>query len=87
MTITSEHKGMVRYIDNKLISLIARASGAPRMKSAGLYLHVKTGDSIDVGDPLFTIYSSTKSRLKEASRLAHELSPIRVGSIISDIIR
>jgi len=87
VTITSEHKGMVRYIDNKLISLIARASGAPRMKSAGLYLHVKTGDSIDVGDPLFTIYSSTKSRLKEASRLAHELSPIRVGSIISDIIR
>ncbi len=87
MTITSEHKGRVRYIDNKLISMIARASGAPRTKSAGLYLHVKVGDSIDTNDPLFTIYSPTKSRLKEASNLADKLSPIRVGSIISNIIK
>ncbi len=87
VTVTSDHKGRVRYIDNKLISLIARAAGAPRTKSAGLYLHVKVGDSIDVGDPLFTIYSSTTNRLEEANKLAESLSPIRVGSIISDIIR
>jgi AMP phosphorylase len=87
MTVVSDHKGRVRYIDNKLIAVIARAAGAPRTKSAGLYLHVKVGDSIDIGDPLFTIYSPTTSRLKEASGLAYKLAPIRVGSIISDIIR
>jgi AMP phosphorylase len=87
ITITSGHKGRVRYIDNKLISMIARASGAPRTKSAGLYLHVNVGDSIDAGDPLFTIYSPTKGKLKEASDLAEKLSPIRVGSIISNVIR
>ncbi|MBN2014804.1 MAG: AMP phosphorylase [Candidatus Altiarchaeota archaeon] len=87
MTIISEHKGRVRYIDNKLISAIARAAGAPRVKSAGLYLHTSIGDKIDVGDPLFTIYSTSKGRLKEASDLAYKLAPIRVGSIISDVIR
>ncbi len=87
MTIISEHRGRVKYIENKIISTIARAAGAPRIKSAGLYLHVKVGDEIDVGDPLFTIYSTSKNRLKEANNLAYKLYPIKVGGIISDIIR
>lgn len=87
VTIISEHKGRVRHIDNKLISSIARLAGAPRNKSAGIYLHVGVGDTVDVGDPLFTIYSASKSKLKEASDLTYRMPPIRVGSIISDVIR
>jgi AMP phosphorylase len=87
MTIISEHKGRVRYIDNKIISSVARIAGAPRTKSAGIYLHTSVGDSVDVGDPLFTIYSASKGRLKEASDIAYKLQPIRIGSIISDVIR
>ncbi|HEX54769.1 MAG: AMP phosphorylase [Candidatus Altiarchaeales archaeon] len=81
-TITSEHKGRVRHIDNGIISRIARAAGAPRSKGSGIYMHVSVGDCVNVGDPLFTIYSSTNSRLEDAVRLSQELSPIRVGSII-----
>ncbi len=87
LTIMSEHKGRVRYIDNKIISAIARAAGAPRTKSAGLYLHTRVGLEVAVGDPLFTIYSNSSTKLKEASDLAYNLSPVNVGSIISDIIR
>jgi AMP phosphorylase len=87
VTIISEHKGRVRYIDNRLISAVARAAGAPRTKSAGIQLHIGVGDSIEVGDPMFTIYSASKGKLKEASDLTYKLAPIRVGSIISDVIR
>ncbi|HIE33699.1 MAG TPA: AMP phosphorylase [Candidatus Altiarchaeales archaeon] len=86
-TVSSEHKGRVRHIDNGMISRIARTAGAPRSRGSGIYMHVNVGDCVNVGDPLFTIYSSTNSRLEDAVRLSETLSPIRVGSIISDVIR
>ena len=85
-TIVSDYKGRVGYIDNRGISMIARTAGAPRDKGAGVYLHVTVGDIVNIGDPLFTIYSSSENRLKEAVSLAEECKPIRVGSIITRAI-
>ncbi len=85
-TITAINKGKVRFIDNKLISRIARAAGAPRIKSAGIYMHVGVGDSVKPGDPLFTIYGGDEGKLDDAIGLSEKLIPVRVGSVISDIM-
>lgn len=80
--ITANHKGDIRYIDNGSISHIARAAGAPKVKSAGIYLHVRVGDSVIVGDPLFTIYSNDNDKLNDAIRLTNKLNPVQVGGVI-----
>lgn len=86
-TINADNKGRVRYIDNKKISQVARAAGAPKDKSSGVYLHVRVGDSVKVGVPLFTLYSMNSSKLEEAIRLANKLQPIVIGGVILDTLK
>jgi len=80
--VESGSKGRVKHIDNKLISKVARAAGAPRDKSSGVFLHVGVGDSVRVGDSLYTIYSASEDKLDEAVRLTEQLVPVRVGGVI-----
>jgi len=80
--VKSTIKGRVRYMDNKLISRVARAAGAPKDKEAGVFLHTNVGDDIKVGEKLFTIYSRVEEKLEEAVRLTEQLVPVRVGGVI-----
>ena len=80
-------KGRVRHIDNKRISQVARATGAPKDKSAGVYLHVKVGDSVKAGHPLFTLYSHSNRRLDDAIQLTNKLQPIKVGGVILNTLK
>lgn len=85
--IESDAKGRIRYIDNKKISHVARAAGAPKDKSAGVYLHVQVGDSVKIGDPLFTLYSPSSRKLEDSIRLTNKLRPIRVGGVILNTLK
>ena len=49
-------------------------------------MHVNVGDSVKVGDSLFTIHGASENKLDEAITLAREFNPIMVGSIISGVI-
>jgi AMP phosphorylase len=80
--IVSDRKGRVRSISNKAISLVARVAGAPRDKLAGVYLEVGVGDSVKVGDPLYTIYSENGSKLEDSVRVANAIKPVQVGGVI-----
>lgn len=80
--IQSELKGNVKFIDNKLISKVARAAGAPKNKEAGVYLHVRVGELVKKGDTLFTIHSKTEGKLSEAIELAEKTKPIAVGGLV-----
>lgn len=64
--VPSWASGKVQEIDNKLISHIARIAGAPKDKTAGLFLHKKLGDDVKQGEFLYTIYASSPDRLKYA---------------------
>lgn len=81
-TVISDCKGRIGHIDNRMISHIARIAGAPKDKSSGIYLHVRSGDPVRIGDPLFTIYSSNSRKLDDAVTLANKLNPIRAGNVI-----
>jgi AMP phosphorylase len=85
--ISSTTKGKVRFMDNRLISRVARAAGAPKNKEAGVYLHVGVGDSVDKDDKLFTIYSIHESKLSDAIQLAEQLEPVKVGGhVLEEVI-
>jgi AMP phosphorylase len=80
--IQSELKGNVKFIDNKLISKVARSAGAPKDKEAGVYLHVRVGELVKKGDTLFTIHSKTEGKLSDAIALAEKNKPITVGGLV-----
>jgi thymidine phosphorylase len=51
------HSGRIVHIDNRKIAQLAKLAGAPDVKAAGLLMHVKLGDEVVLGKPLFTIYA------------------------------
>ena len=67
--LTSKKTGVVKHIDNQLINQIARFSGAPGDKGAGVYLHVHRNDNVKIEDKLLTIYSENSDKLGHSLKL------------------
>ncbi len=86
--VKSSERGYIASIDAREIGLVSCVLGAGRTKlgdkidpKAGIALKVKVGDSVDVGDPLATLYTDkegvipeSRDRLRTAFRVA-EASP------------
>lgn len=70
--VKSSKSGIVREIDNEIISKIARLAGAPKDKGAGLYLSKKVNDPVRKGELVYTIYSANSFKLKFAQQLARK---------------
>ena len=62
----SKNQGRVEYIDNKLLTRVAKLAGAPEEKGAGIYLNVHLKYKVKKNDILFTLYSENQSKLKYA---------------------
>jgi thymidine phosphorylase len=58
--------GIVTSLDNRRLATLAKLSGAPESKAAGLEMHVKLGDRIGVGEPLCTIHAEAKGEMRYA---------------------
>ncbi|MHA2503950.1 MAG: AMP phosphorylase [Candidatus Kariarchaeaceae archaeon] len=86
-TLTAPKDGYVVGIDNKSVNNIAKAAGCPKDKESGIVLHARQGDYLHQGDPLFTIYSVSESKLSLASQTALTQSPMMLeGMIIRRIV-
>jgi len=68
-SVESPKKGVVKSVNNKLIVKIARISGAPEDKAAGMYLNVRRNNHVHHEDVLFTVYSNSMKRLQFAKDL------------------
>jgi len=75
--ILANKNGAIKEIDNKKINSLARIAGSPLDKAAGLYLYKHVGEKIKKGEKILTIYSESKSRLKESLRFFHSQKPIK----------
>jgi putative thymidine phosphorylase len=73
-SITANHSGKIKAIDNRTISRIARLAGAPSDITAGLYIYTHKKQKVSKGDILFTIYSNSAMKLKCAKDYALEKS-------------
>jgi len=78
----AKDNGRIHFINNKSISAIARAAGAPADKGAGIYLHVDKGDKIKHGQKLFTIYAESERKLTLAHEMAENMYPFEMDKII-----
>ena len=76
--ILMKRNGEIKDIDNKKINSLARITGCPMDKSAGLYLYKHIGDKLEKGEKIITIYSESKSRLREAINFLTSKKPIKI---------
>lgn len=58
--------GVVKKINSKNATIIAKILGAPRHKGAGIFLEKKIGEMIKSHEVLYTLYSENEYNLKEA---------------------
>ncbi|PHP66994.1 thymidine phosphorylase [Zhengella mangrovi] len=79
--VLAQTGGRVLSIDNRKLAKTARFAGAPEVKAAGLELHVKTGESVEAGQPLFTLHADAKGELGYAMDFVSSHGPImRIGA-------
>ena len=63
--------------NNKGINSLCRVLGTPETISAGVYLHKQRG-KIARGESLITLYSESKSKLRDGMRFIKEFKPIKI---------
>jgi AMP phosphorylase len=76
--IHSEENGNIQWINNRAMAQIARVSGAPKTKGAGVLLKKKLGDKVAKEDVLYRIYSKSEQKLESALLLAQKLKPVGI---------
>jgi len=64
--IKAEKSGVLERIDNRKIAKLAKLSGAPQSKSAGILLNTHLGENIEENQLLYTIYAESKGELNYA---------------------
>ena len=64
--ICSTVSGIVKSIDNRKISRIAKLAGAPDHPCAGMRFYSPLGKKVKKGDALYTIYTETEGELEYA---------------------
>jgi putative thymidine phosphorylase len=67
--VKAKSDGVVKDIENHVIKEVAHALGTPNIKKAGLFLHKQIGEKFSAGEPLFTLYSTSESRLDLALKI------------------
>ena len=64
--LKASKSGIVKKLNSKDITIIARLLGAPTQKGAGIFLDKKIGKNVEKGDTVLTLYSEKEDNLKEA---------------------
>ena len=70
--IKAEKKGVVLWINNSAVTEVARAAGSPKDKAAGIQFYKKVGDSVKVGERLFTVCADKARKLERAEQVLEE---------------
>ncbi len=77
-TFKAKKSGKIMDIDNITIAKVARVAGAPKDKGAGIMLHKHETNKVKKGEPVFTIYSENKKRLKFALEMLGRIGGISI---------
>jgi AMP phosphorylase len=80
--IFAKNEGYIQDLSIGKLTDIAKIAGAPYDKGAGVLLHIEPNDSVNRGDLMFTIYASSKEKLKSAEEFAKKNNPISLENVI-----
>lgn len=64
--VLAQRDGLVRAIDSRRLARVAKLAGAPTAPAAGLELHVRLGDRVEKGMPLFFLHAEAPGELNYA---------------------
>jgi thymidine phosphorylase len=64
--IEAPHDGVIKRIDNRRLAKVAKLAGAPEDAAAGLDLHIRIGDAVTKGEPLYTIHADSEGEREYA---------------------
>ncbi|HZE87855.1 MAG TPA: thymidine phosphorylase [Methylomirabilota bacterium] len=64
--VLAKHKQVVKKINSKNATVLAKILGAPAQKKSGIYLHKKIHEQTAINEPMYTLYSESAYFLKEA---------------------
>ncbi|OIO24745.1 hypothetical protein AUJ14_05550 [Candidatus Micrarchaeota archaeon CG1_02_55_22] len=79
-------EGKVSHIDNKAISRVLRALGAPQDVRAGMILKVAKGQRITPGEELFELLASKPEYLDYGIKTAKALQVVEVERVVFDVM-
>ena len=68
--ISALRSGVLRAIDNRRLSRLAKLAGAPERPAAGLTIHKRLGESVLRGEPLVTVHAEAAGELEYALEYA-----------------
>ncbi|NOT24727.1 MAG: thymidine phosphorylase family protein [Acidobacteria bacterium] len=64
--VTAPARGSVTGLDSRRLARAAKLAGAPADPAAGIDLHVRVGQSVENGQPLFTLHAQSPGELAYA---------------------
>ena len=70
--VTAARAGRLTAIDNRRLARVAKLAGAPAVAAAGLEVHVRLGDRVESGQPLFTVHADAPGELDYADAYRRE---------------
>ena len=70
-TLLAHRRGVVAMLNNRVISRLASLAGAPNAPAAGISMHVRLGDVVDLGQPLMTLHAEAMGELEYALDFYH----------------
>ena len=74
--VAADAAGVCTGIDNRHLAQLAKLAGAPRIPAAGVEIHVRLGDPVDRGQPLFTVHADAPGELAYALQYLDAPHPI-----------
>jgi len=78
--VTAPADGTVIGVDNLRLARIARMSGAPQVRGAGVDLFVKLGDAVRAGQPLYRVHAQFDADLAFARQLVGRGNGFTLGA-------
>jgi AMP phosphorylase len=75
----SVESGQVLWINSSRLVEAARLAGAPKDKGAGLILHKKTGDRVNEGERILSLYAEKTGKLEKARESLQQEHAVMVG--------
>lgn len=74
--VAAERAGRVAGIDNRRLARAAKLAGAPADAAAGVEVHVRLGDRVERGAPLYTLHAQSPGELAYALDFVAARAPV-----------
>ncbi len=85
-TLEAKEGGRIRHVDNRRISRVVRALGAPEDHKAGMKLHALKGDHVEKGQPLLDLFATSKDKLNFGIEQLKSSQPVDIEKIVLDVV-